>query len=218
MKVLAGLIGVTVFVSVLFYLNPQIDLYISGLFQKNGDFILEKGNPAAVVTDVFHYGMRIVFFATAGIAGVLLVIGRAPVWLTWRKYLFVVLSMALAAGLMTNVVFKDHWGRARPNQIVQFGGGKQFTPAWMISDQCSKNCSFVGGDVSFAFCLLAPALLTRRRKLWVSFAVGFGTLIAVGRLAAGGHFLSDCVLAALLTTIVILALFRLMRPIPMEIP
>ena len=112
---------------------------------------------------------------------------------------------------MTNIILKDHWGRARPVQIEQFGGNKQLTPAWEISDQCRKNCSFVGGDVSFAFSLLAPAmLLTRRRKLVVTAVCLFGTIVALGRIAAGAHFLSDCVIGALLTIAIVLGLYRVM--------
>ncbi len=205
---LAGLTLATVFFSLIFYLFPQIDLAVSAQFQSNGNFILEKGNRAAIATDIMHYGMRIVFFAYVALGAILLSIRKEPEWLSLKKYLFVILSVALAAGLMTNVLLKDNWGRARPNQTAEFGGTLHFTPAWVISDQCGKNCSFVGGDVSFAFCALAPAMLaTRRKRLWISFAIAFGTVIALGRLAAGGHYFSDCVLAALLTCLLITAMY-----------
>jgi hypothetical protein len=40
-----------------------------------------------------------------------------------RMYgLFILLSVILGPGLLVNLVFKDHWGRPRPRQVVALGG------------------------------------------------------------------------------------------------
>src|ERR1700733_12381547 len=66
----------------------------------------------------------------------------------WRGAAFGLIALAVGPGLVVNVVFKDHWGRARPAQIEAFGGTERFSPAFVPSDQCSSNCSFPAGDPS----------------------------------------------------------------------
>ncbi len=107
-------------------------------------------------------------------------------------YLFLVLS--LAPGLIVNVILKDNWQRARPQEIVQFGGEKKFTPAYIISDQ--NGYSFSSGHVAAAFSLLGFALLAnKRRKFWIALALSYGFFMSIARIAAGGHFFSDAVVS-----------------------
>ena len=67
----------------------------------------------------------------------------------------------------------------------------------MPSKQCAKNCAFVSGHVATASFLMAfgwlgaPAV----RRRWLLAGLAGGGLLAFVRLAAGGHFLSDCVFA-----------------------
>ncbi len=105
--------------------------------------------------------------------------------------LFLALSMLLGPGLMVNYVFKDHWGRARPAQIEEFGGNAHFTPPWVISNQCDKNCSFVCGHCSVGFALLAIAFVSRRPRVWLFGAIATGATLGLMRIGQGGHFLSD---------------------------
>ncbi|MEI9985052.1 MAG: phosphatase PAP2 family protein [Aliidongia sp.] len=118
-----------------------------------------------------------------------------------RHILFLLLSIAIGPGLLTNTVLKDHWGRARPSQVLEFGGSKSFTPALVPSGQCDRNCSFVSGHGAMAFSLIGFAFLpaTRRRRRQVAAAaLGFGAFVGLARIAQAGHFLSDTVFAALL--------------------
>jgi membrane-associated phospholipid phosphatase len=107
----------------------------------------------------------------------------------------------IGPGVLANTIFKDHWGRARPTQIEAFGGSHRFTPAPLPAAECERNCSFVSGHAALGFSLLALAFLlppssSRRRGEVV--ALGFGGLVGLGRIAQGGHFLSDVVYAGLL--------------------
>ena len=52
----------------------------------------------------------------------------------------------VGSGLIANFFFKDNWGRARPVHIEEFGGEKLYTPPFVISDQCLKNCSWIVFD------------------------------------------------------------------------
>jgi lipid A 4'-phosphatase len=129
--------------------------------------------------------------------------------LTPKNFLFVVLSIALGAGLLTNVVLKDSWGRARPSQIVEFGGPKQFSPPFMRSTQCDKNCSFVSGDASLATTYMAFAVIATRnkRRWWAALGI-FAAIVGLMRMARGSHFLSDVVFGIIFNLMVVLVLAR----------
>ena len=207
---IVALLAAICLASTVFLGSPAIDPATSALFFNHGHFMFEKRGLGAVFTVYVHFGMRVLFCVYALIGLLRLTQGGFRDVSRLRAYALVILSVGLAAGLITNFVLKDHWGRARPVQILQFGGTAKFTPAWMISDQCRTNCAFVGGDVSFAFCALAAALTaTRSRTLWIVVSIAAGTVVAFGRIAAGAHFLSDCVFAALLTSLTVLILYRI---------
>ena len=96
--------------------------------------------------------------------------------------------------LIINLAFKNFWGRARPNEVVDFGGIQTFTPWYKITDQCMDNCSFVSGDSSVGFALIIfYFLLNKKAYLWVALIFGFG--LGLLRIMEGAHFISDIVLA-----------------------
>lgn len=110
-----------------------------------------------------------------------------------RRLLYLLLVAIVGAGLIVNVALKDHVGRARPRNVAEFGGTKIFTPAFVVSQECDKNCSFSSGDVACAFFSIALAkALTRRRRYLVA-AVAFGAFVAFARVSVGAHFLSDTI-------------------------
>jgi lipid A 4'-phosphatase len=88
------------------------------------------------------------------------------------------------------------WGRARPNDILQFGGRENFTPWFELSNACNTNCSFVSGDASVGFSLIALFLITRKKIFFWSSLI-FGLLIGLIRIMEGGHFFSDVVVSGL---------------------
>ena len=124
-----------------------------------------------------------------------------------RNIIFIALTFSLGPGLIVNGLLKEFIGRARPKNIIEFGGDKIFSPAYFPSNQCAHNCSFVSGDVAFAFATIAFSLLLSgmQRKIGIIISMIFGTGIAFYRLGTGAHFLSDTILAGLLS--VITALF-----------
>ena len=113
----------------------------------------------------------------------------------FRTYgLFILLCVAIGPGLIVNGILKDHWGRARPRQIVEFGGKHQYTQPLVPAGAHGK--SFPCGHCSVGYLYGAGWWLWRRRSRLIaglSLLAGLllGTLLGFGRLAAGGHFLSD---------------------------
>jgi len=193
---------------------PQIDLTVSGWFfdPQTGRFahegpllnLLRKGVPPIA------YGL-VVFLVLQWVGGRLTGAGT-PEALNGRRVAFVLTSLALGPGLIVNAVLKEWWGRARPGDIVPFGGEAHFTPPLMMADQCASNCSFVSGHVALAFWTVALALLVPppwRRAAMVA-ALAFGGVMIWARVAVGGHFLSDGVFAGAIVVPLILWLHRVM--------
>tara|TARA_B100000886_G_scaffold321227_1_gene263279 strand:- start:162 stop:875 length:714 start_codon:yes stop_codon:yes gene_type:complete len=97
----------------------------------------------------------------------------------------------IGCGIIANLYFKDTWGRARPVQVEEFGGSKKFSPAMHKSDQCEKNCSWIGGETSAAFSLFVGIIMMKRAYIFIFINLILGSLVIFCRLAMGGHFLSD---------------------------
>ncbi|MGN6749094.1 MAG: phosphatase PAP2 family protein [Xanthobacteraceae bacterium] len=122
-----------------------------------------------------------------------------------RAALFLIATLALGPGLLTNVVLKDHWGRPRPIDVQQFGGDLRFEPWWDPRGECRNNCSFIAGEPSGAFWTLAPAALAPPPLQAVAYgaALAFGIGLGAFRMAAGAHFFSDVVFAGVLMYLVV---------------
>jgi len=198
---------------------PQIDLTVSGWFYRPEDgfhlksfwlfaFIL-KGMPPLLL----------------GVTALVVIWGFAGDWLRLkfpalnllpemeaRASAFLLASLALGPGLLVNWLLKEHWGRARPSQIAEFGGQAHYTPPLMMADQCTANCSFSSGHGALGFWVVAFALLAppRWRTPAMVAALAFGLLVGFTRIAQGGHFLSDTVFSGLAVVAINLALWRVM--------
>jgi membrane-associated PAP2 superfamily phosphatase len=122
-----------------------------------------------------------------------------------RASIFLIATLALGPGLLTNVILKDHWGRPRPIDVHQFGGDYRFVPWWDPHGGCPDNCSFIAGEPSGAFWTLAPAALAAPELQPVAYAaaLAFGAGVGVLRIAAGAHFFSDVVFAGVFMYLVI---------------
>ena len=189
-------------VAAIFLLFPGIDLWASGLFYRpESRFFLADWAPVRGVYRAVPYIVEIVAIGVPALFLVSLVRGRSFGQLDIRATAFLLLSLALGPGLLVNAALKDHWGRARPAQVVEFAGTQHFTPALMPADQCTRNCSFPAGHPAMGFYLVSFAFLVRdprRRRVAEGAAIAAGALIGLARMAQGGHFLSDVVFSGLL--------------------
>jgi lipid A 4'-phosphatase len=117
-------------------------------------------------------------------------------FLPYRKIgLYMVVFMILGPGLLVNTVLKDHWGRPRPTDIVQFGGSEPFRNFWETG-QPGQGKSFPSGHASVGFFLFSPFFILRNsRRMWalsfLFFGIFYGMLMGLGRMVQGGHFLTD---------------------------
>ena len=101
-----------------------------------------------------------------------------------------IIGPIVGSGIIANWYFKDQWGRARPVHISEFGGDKYFTQAFVRSDQCERNCSWISGESSAAFSFFVGTLILKNPLFFVINLV-FGIVVSFCRISMGGHFLSD---------------------------
>lgn len=193
-----GFLLASVLLAGVFLLAPGLDLMVSGWFFADGEFVWRRD---PLVRFFYRYGELPVRFVAiaAGVVALALWLGRRTHFLRWSRkaWLYVFLAAVVAPGLVVNGVFKEHFGRARPAQVQEFGGERQFTPAFVITDQCERNCSFVSSHAAcgFYFATLGFLFAGRARRAWFAVGVLFGSLNGIGRILQGGHFLSDIVFA-----------------------
>jgi membrane-associated PAP2 superfamily phosphatase len=112
-----------------------------------------------------------------------------------RKAAFIILFIALGPGLTVNIVLKEQVGRARPREIVEFGGSHQFTQFWQLGE-AGTNSSFPSGHAAIAFAVMAPWFVLRDEELktaagFLAAGLVFGVLVGIARILQGGHFASD---------------------------
>ncbi|HEV2549467.1 MAG TPA: phosphatase PAP2 family protein [Stellaceae bacterium] len=196
--------GGTFAVAVAFFLIvPQIDVWCANLFYREGSFYLSQWWPVRTIYAGVPYLTDAIVVVVAATYCVSLWGGR-PIWrIDGRAAAFLLLALALGPGLVVNTALKDHWGRARPTQIAEFGGAAQFTPAPLPAQQCARNCSFPAGHPAIGFYLGAFAMLARergRRRSLAATAMVAGAAMGLARMAQGGHFLSDVVFSGLIVT------------------
>lgn len=181
--------------ALLFRFVPQLDLWIAALFfDPVGRFASPKeGFPALMYYLGDGYGAVLFIILSLGSVAVLV----APrLHHQRRTWLMLYLALLLGPGLLVNGILKGEFHRARPLQIEEFNGRRDFTPAFVISDQCRTNCAFVSGHAAQAFYLLAFGLaFPRQRRRWMVAALAFGAVMGLSRMMVGAHFLSDIVFA-----------------------
>ena len=79
----------------------------------------------------------------------------------YRKItLFMLITIALGPGLLVNAVFKDHWGRPRPRQVIELGGKYEFHPVW-TKGVSGRGKSFPCGHASMGYFFFVPFFFLR---------------------------------------------------------
>jgi membrane-associated PAP2 superfamily phosphatase len=200
-------LALTLVIELLFGLYPELDLKLAALFYdpETRSFPLKLDAAAAIARDA---AMWIAWgLALPAIVALVIKLMRPdrPLLISGRAVVFLLVTLFLAAGLLTNLGFKSHWGRPRPVVVTQFSGPQEFVPWWDPRGSCTRNCSFFSGEGATAFWTYAPAALTPPawRPLAYVAATLFGVITSVLRMAFGGHFFTDVATAGLATYLVI---------------
>ncbi len=207
-------LGIAAVVGVLFAIYPRLDIDISAFFY-NRQINLFKVNAQPWVNftrDAVRCVTALIFAPAVLVLIGKLIMPKRHMLMGGRAALFLILTMALGPGVLTNLVLKEHWGRARPIDITELGGDYRFTPWWDPRGNCPDNCSFVAGEPSGAFWTLAPAALAppQWRLLAYGGALTFGAAVGLLRIAGGGHFFTDVVFSGVFVFLVIWTTYGLL--------
>jgi lipid A 4'-phosphatase len=194
-------------IGLLFGVYPELDLKLAALFYDapTRSFPLKLNWLAGVARDA---AMWIAWgLAVPAIAALIVKLVRPdrPLMMSGRAIVFLLGTLLLSAGVLTNLTFKSYWGRPRPVVVSEFNGDLPFVPWWDPRGGCGRNCSFFSGEGATAFWTLAPAALTPPPWRPVAYAAAtvFGVATSALRMAFGGHFFTDVAIAGLVTFLVI---------------
>ena len=123
-----------------------------------------------------------------------------------RKILFVACSFLFSCAVVSDFLIKDTFKRSRPGKVLI--QAEAYTPPFSVGN-CSKNCSFISGEVAFATAFFAFLIFVpRRRKGLVSLGMSVWVcLVSWMRMAQIGHYFSD-VLFAIVFTLIVLEILR----------
>ena len=194
-----------VIVAGIFALWPSLDLAVSHALYIDGEGFVGRGSVWSGVRLFFRV---LPFVALAAFAALYVCRGRGvsvPYAPSERALVFLAATLAIGPGLIVNLGLKDHAHRPRPTQTRDFGGPYEFRPWDRFDGGCKKNCSFVSGEASQGFWMLAPASLAPPpfAPLAIGAALAVGVAASFVRLAEGGHYLSDVMLSGLLTILIL---------------
>src|SRR5438477_4168540 len=140
-----GLARVT---ALLFGIHPELDLKLAALFYDatSKSFPLKLNTVAAIARD----GAMWIAWALAAPAIMALfaklVRPNRPLLITGRAIVFLLVTLTLSAGVLTNLTFKTYWGRPRPVVVTQFNGPDQFVAWGDPRGSCGRNGSFFAGE------------------------------------------------------------------------
>jgi len=165
---------------------------------------------------LYHYGNIPALLVSVGALIALFLSYRRVKLLPYRKlFAYLALAMVLGPGLIVNTIFKDHWGRPRPRDIVEFGGKYAYeAPLRMEPESSGKSFPCGHATMGFYFFSLGFALRHRRPRLsrvMFILATILGTMIGAARVLQGGHFTSDVIWAGGMIYLCSLLLWRIMK-------
>ena len=201
----------TLLTVLVFYAFPQLDLAVAAAFYtpENGFVGLTAwgrfGRQVGNVTPFLVLAAMIISYGLKRFGW------NVPFAPGFKSVAFVTLAMIIGPLLVVNLGMKDHLHRPRPVQVTQFGGKWEFKPFYRFDGECPKNCAFPSGEASEAFWMVAPAMMAppQLKAPAIVGALIFGAATSALRMAFGGHFFSDVIIAGLITLLLIFGLHHM---------
>lgn len=181
--------------------SAELDLKVTHAFYKDGIFAAHP-----FWNWIYVYGIWPAWLLT-GLAFIGFSLSFIKSYRAWRtSCLYLLLTFNIGCGVVIHAILKDHWGRPRPRQVIEFGGWQSFRPYYQpnISHQTESLKSFASGHASLGYYFFALAFLGAIHHLrfiyWLGLGLAWslGILLSIGRIAQGGHFLSDTLASALI--------------------
>jgi len=191
---------ITAFLALLLVIFPELDVSFSELFfsiEKNS-FIYKKKFLVYQIYKLLPWLTKLFVLVCVIYLVYITIKYRSLKKIIRSGVFFLFITAIVSPGLIVNEGFKENFGRARPNQIEEFNGTKDFTRAFKISNQCEHNCSFSSGHAAMGYFFSAIAYTTSLlyfNRIYIA-GVVFGSIVGLSRIMMGGHFLSDVVVSA----------------------
>src|SRR5262249_2597919 len=154
-------LAIAAVVGTVFAVYPQLDVEIAALFYNptTHAFVAWYSDRVEHARDAAAFLiMLIVAPAFLAVAGKLIFPLRRML-IPGRAALFLIVTLALGPGILTNGIWRGHAGRMGRVDITDRGGRERFTPWGDPRGPCRENCSFVAGGAWGAFWTLPPAAL-----------------------------------------------------------
>jgi lipid A 4'-phosphatase len=180
--------------------SSSLDLSVSHAFFKDGQF-----SNAAFWQFIYSYG-PVPAWILIGLSLIGLISSFTKRFRFFRAPSFyLIFTLAIGSGIIVHAILKDHWGRPRPRQAIEFGGSQTFKPFYQPCFSATEpSRSFSCGHCTMGFYFFSLTLLAffyRRWLLfWISFLLtwGLGISLSLARIAQGGHFFSDVLVSFLI--------------------
>lgn len=175
---------------------PSVDLNISRIFADGHGFPLSENPFLKAVRDLNRQGLIYLLPFMVLAIGLHAFLPRKFSFCPPHKALFVLLSFMLGP-LITVQLLKNTIGRARPREIVEFGGTADFTPVWQYAAACRHSCSFPSGEAAVAAATLSLIVFAPSQWRAIATAVAVPVLffVSFNRVIFGAHFLSDVIVS-----------------------
>src|SRR5664279_5215501 len=125
-------LGLALAVGVVFGVYPALDLKLASLFYDTATrtFPLKSNTLAAIARD----GAMWIAWGLALPALVALVVKLVrpdkPLLIAGRAMVFLLVTLVLSAGVLTNFTFKSYWGRPPPGRLAQSTGPQELVRGW----------------------------------------------------------------------------------------
>ena len=196
-------ITVFLFVSIFFTVSPTLDLFVSSLFYYgDSQFFIQSFDLLSIIFRDIFLPFLLIYILVFPIFGLFFKIDFIffNYKFSIKEITLIWFSQILTILVFINLGLKNLWGRARPGDVLEFGGESIFTSWYQLSNACKSNCSFVSGDASVGFSIVILYLITKN-VLFLYLSLVSGILLGFIRIMAGGHFLSDVLFAGLFTII-----------------
>ena len=127
---------VTIGCSILFIALPEIDLLFASLFFEGENNFLLRNSPIHSFMDAWvRPSIKYLVIILAALTSLSILSNGQYIGWSIRNIIFIALTFSLGPGLIVNGLLKESIGRARPKNIIEFGGDKIFSPAYFPSDQ-----------------------------------------------------------------------------------
>ena len=193
---------VTLFLAFLFIIKPDVDISFSREFySQNTQKFIFYDNKIISIVEQSAYLFAFVFFcfhAKCLLSKQKQILNLQKLFSgpDYQEHKHALLLLCFGPIFTVQMFCKNLFGRSRPEKILEFGGVKVFTPAFIMTNECFFDCSFISFHTAVATMLFLHARNFYSGKAkYINSRITFSLIFiyAVIRIGQGKHFLSDII-------------------------